>query len=185
MLIWAAVIAWAATIVFPFIWGYTFHSKIYKKCLIKYDNMKKIQDATSDKDKEHVPVYQENILVCEEKLYGYFHWFYSVAFLIIAVVWPIAIHLMQKIPSTSHRYNWFWYASFYSGSSPSPSSSSSSTSSSSPSWSPSLETPRACARGVATTTTSAWPSPTRKSTNSDYDTHLILSTRPLTQSHAA
>ena len=40
MIIWTAVIAFVATLPFPFIFGYAFLKKMYEKCLIKYENMK-------------------------------------------------------------------------------------------------------------------------------------------------
>lgn len=36
IVIWSAVIAWVATIVFPFIWGHAFHKKIYSRYRLKF-----------------------------------------------------------------------------------------------------------------------------------------------------
>ena len=35
IIIWSAAIAWAATLIFPFLWGSIFHSNIYEKHLAK------------------------------------------------------------------------------------------------------------------------------------------------------
>jgi hypothetical protein len=35
VIIWSAVIAWAATFILPFLWGNIFHVKIYEKHLEK------------------------------------------------------------------------------------------------------------------------------------------------------
>ena len=45
IIIWSAVIAWAATLIFPFLWGSVFHSKIYEKHLKKLELKKKIFSA--------------------------------------------------------------------------------------------------------------------------------------------
>lgn len=43
--VWAAFVAWIATIILPFLWGELFHKKIYQKLRHKYNSMKKITEA--------------------------------------------------------------------------------------------------------------------------------------------
>jgi len=62
IIIWSAVIAWIATIIFPFVWGNLFHVKIYEKFVEKYENKKKIKNTP---DKEKVKPFEEEIDICE------------------------------------------------------------------------------------------------------------------------
>jgi hypothetical protein len=105
MIIWTAVIAFVASLPVPFLLGMLIHRKIYEKNLIKYENMKAMK-GTFDKSK--VEPYEQAIDNCEEKLYGYYHWFYSIAVIILFICWPIAINQMQKLPRTLYHYHWYW-----------------------------------------------------------------------------
>lgn len=109
IVIWSAVIAWLATIIFPFIWGSLFHKKIYQRCRHKYDTMKMIMEAKEkNKDKEEIKHLEDAIDTFEEKIYGYYHWFYCITFTLFVLCWPITVHLMQNLPRTEHAYNWYW-----------------------------------------------------------------------------
>jgi hypothetical protein len=61
MIIWTAVVAFLATIPFPFIWGSIFHRKIYEKNLIKYENMKGMRGLF---DKEKIEPFEKEIDTC-------------------------------------------------------------------------------------------------------------------------
>lgn len=45
VLVWAAVISWLISIIFPFIFGNIFLKKIYQKYKIKFEYQKKIMDV--------------------------------------------------------------------------------------------------------------------------------------------
>jgi hypothetical protein len=66
-------------------------------------------------DKEKLEPIEQAIDTCEEKLYGYYHWFYALAIILTFVCWPIAINQMQKLPRTLYHYHWYWYFFLYSG----------------------------------------------------------------------
>lgn len=112
IILWSAVVAWAATIVFPFIWGNVFLKKVYRKYLLKFHTMKKIMDAT---DKSKNKEYEERMDMCDEKIFGYFHWFYCTGVMVFWVCWPVTISLLGSLPRTAYVYNWYWYCFSYSG----------------------------------------------------------------------
>lgn len=112
MIIWTAVIAFVATIPIPFFTGYLIHRKIYEKNLMKYDHMKAMKGMF---DKSKIEPHEQAIDTIEEKLYGYYHWFYSIALCLIFICWPIAINQMQKLPRTLYHYHWYWYLLSHSG----------------------------------------------------------------------
>lgn len=105
MIIWTAVVAFVATLPVPFLLGYAIFRKIYDKNLLKYDNMKAMKGVF---DKAKLEPLEQSIDTCEEKLYGYYHWFYSFTVIIIFICWPIAINQMQKLPRTLYYYHWYW-----------------------------------------------------------------------------
>ena len=44
----------------------------------------------------------------EENLYGYYHWFYSIVFVIFFICWPITINRLQQLPRQYYYYQWYW-----------------------------------------------------------------------------
>ena len=107
VLIWSAIISTIVTIPFPFLWGHVFLHKIYKRSLLKYVTKKKMSECT---DKTKHEEYEARIDTCDEKVYGYNHWFYAVAFMVFWTCWPIAISRLQTLPRTAYEYNWYWLA---------------------------------------------------------------------------
>ena len=107
VLFWSALIAVLVTVPFPFLWGHIFLHKIYKRSLLKYVTKKKMSESTDKIKKEE---YEARIDTCDEKLFGYYHWFYAVAFMVFWTCWPICISLMQTLPRTAYEYNWYWLA---------------------------------------------------------------------------
>lgn len=62
IIIWSAVIAWVATIIFPFIWGHVFHKKIYHRYKLKYEVKKRIMEAKEkNKTKEEIKPLEEEV----------------------------------------------------------------------------------------------------------------------------
>ena len=105
MIIWTAVIAFVATLPFPFIFGHAFLKKMYEKCLMKYENMKGMKGVF---DKSKLEPLEQAIDTCEEKLYGYYHWYYSLTFVVYFVCWPIAVNQMQQLSRVQYFYHWYW-----------------------------------------------------------------------------
>jgi hypothetical protein len=156
MIIWTAAIAFVATLPVPFLIGYLIHKKIYEKNLIKYENMKAMKGVI---DKDKLEPHEQAIDTCEEKLYGYYHWLYSTALVLLFVCFPIAINQMQKLPRMLYHYHWYWYFSLYSGWPPWALSSSLNTSSMSRSSSSSPATPMQCAPAEDTSIILNWDKP--------------------------
>jgi len=50
MILWAAVIAVATALPFPYVFGYFFHTKIYEKNLKKFEIMKKMHGLFNKKE---------------------------------------------------------------------------------------------------------------------------------------
>jgi uncharacterized membrane protein SpoIIM required for sporulation len=44
----------------------------------------------------------------DEKLYGYYYWFYVIVFIFFWVCWPISVNMMQKLPRTHYNRHWYW-----------------------------------------------------------------------------
>ena len=111
IIIWSAVIALIITIPFPFIWGNVFMHKIYQKNLIKFHTLKKIVDEkTKDNDKVRIVEYEHSINTCDEKIFGYYHWYYCLAFIIFWICWPITISRLMTLPRTAYDYQRYWLA---------------------------------------------------------------------------
>jgi hypothetical protein len=108
MIIWTAAVAVVATIPFPFIFGAIFHKNIYATYMTKYENMRATRGII---DREKLEPFEREIDNCEEKLYGYTHWYNIITFAIFAICWPIAINQMQKLPRTMYYVHWYWLAS--------------------------------------------------------------------------
>jgi hypothetical protein len=112
IIVWAAIVAWVLTLPFPFIWGNLFLYRVTQKHILKYQAQKKMI-GTTNKDK--LKDYSDRIDVFNEKTFGYYHWYYCLAFIIFWICWPFAISRLQSLPRTAFDYNWFWYSSLYSG----------------------------------------------------------------------
>ncbi len=62
MIIWTAVIAFVATILFPFIWGELIFKKIYNSNETKFENMKLMKGTI---DKEKIEPFETKVDECE------------------------------------------------------------------------------------------------------------------------
>ena len=43
-------------------------------------------------------------------MYGYFHWYYAVGFMLFWTCWPITINRLTSLPRNAYEYNWYWLA---------------------------------------------------------------------------
>ena len=50
---------------------------------------------------------------CDEKLFGYFHWYYCVSFMIFWICWPITINRLSTLPRTAYEYQWYWLGAMF------------------------------------------------------------------------
>ena len=105
MMIWTALIAFACTIPFPFIVGSVFLKKIYSRSLQKMDKQAQMKGELDRKKLEPI---EAEIEVLDEKLYGYWHWYYAIFFMIYFICWPIAINQMQRLTRTEYFHQWYW-----------------------------------------------------------------------------
>ena len=110
MIIWTALIAFATTIPFPFLLGTFFLKKIYNRNLLKMDKQTQMK---GELDRKKLEPLEGEIEVLEEKLYGYWHWYYAVFFMVYFICWPIAINQMQQLKRTEYFHHWYWLASMF------------------------------------------------------------------------
>jgi hypothetical protein len=61
MIIWTAVVAFVATIPFPFVWGQLIFKKIYNTNEIKFENMKLMKGTI---DKEKIEPFETRVDIC-------------------------------------------------------------------------------------------------------------------------
>lgn len=61
MIIWTAVIALAATLIFPYLYGAIFLRKIYDKTLYKYEVMKKMLGVFQKESKDSMKEFENEI----------------------------------------------------------------------------------------------------------------------------
>jgi hypothetical protein len=170
IIVWAAAIAFGASLPVPYILGGVFLQKIYTASLEKFKIVRKTKGLLNKKEENST--YEGEIDKLEERLYSLYFFYYIIIFAGFMCFWIPAIYMMMQ----THR-DWFylhrlWYTLSYSGSPRSASPlcwiTSSSTRSSAGSW----ETPNSIACEATSTTSNSGRS-TRKSRN-DAPPHFIF-----------
>ena len=59
-------------------------------------------------NKESVATFDKEVDETEEKLYGYYYWYYVIVFAIFCICAPISIHLMKQLGRTFYYNHWYW-----------------------------------------------------------------------------
>lgn len=110
MILWAAVIAVFTGMPFTYSMGYIFLNKIYELTLKKYETLKKMKGVFNKKDSS-MDIYEKLIDDTEETLYGYYYWYYVLAFCFFTAFWVIAVHEMMQIHRDFYYFMYYWLAS--------------------------------------------------------------------------
>lgn len=117
MILWAGLIATVTAMPFTYVMGYVFLRKIYSLTLHKYDTLKEMKGVFNKKDSK-MDVLEKSIDDTEESLYGYYYWFYVLAFCFFSAFWVIGVHEMMQIHRDNYylMYHWYFFRLFFLGS---------------------------------------------------------------------
>lgn len=109
IIIWAAVIGWAASIPIPYFMGNIFLKKIYQ---LESERMQKKIDEHHEVDKTKREILERDAILLGEDVYSYNYWYYSTIMIMLAVFGILSVHSMQSVPSLNYYYrNFQWLIS--------------------------------------------------------------------------